>query len=159
METQRHRKITLQHLLIGGEPKRRLSFSPATLLSGRAVILLKIYTEKCQPKAFLFEGPYGRTYSLFILRQEMHQALQKAGNEVFFSLHSLRNSFETHLKGYGTDLSYFRNPPDHNSSKITETYPIGGPSYVNQAASNNLQCPPDCLDISPPNRMLGTKLR
>lgn len=125
-----------------------------TLLSGRAVALLKVYLEKYQPKAYLFEGQYGQAYSASSLRQVMRQALKRAGNPVSYTLHCLRHSFATHLLEDGTDLRYIQTLLGHNSSKTTEKY-----THVSQKALNNIQSPLDRLDFSQSNRKLGPKLR
>ena len=125
-----------------------------TLLSGRAVALLKVYIEQYQPKSFLFEGQYGGAYSASSLRQVMRQALKRSGNPVSYTLHCLRHSFATHLLEDGTDLRYIQTLLGHSSSKTTEIY-----THVSQTALKNIQSPLDRLDFSQPNRMLGPKLR
>lgn len=121
-----------------------------TLLSKRAVALLKQYLEKYQPRQYLFEGQYGGPYTNSSLGKVMRRSLQKAGIQNSYTLHCLRHSFATHLLEDGTDLRYIQTLLGHNSSKTTEIY-----THVSQTALNNIQSPLDRLDFSQPRRMLA----
>ncbi|EMR02762.1 tyrosine-type recombinase/integrase [Cesiribacter andamanensis] len=123
-----------------------------TLLSSRAVALLKVYLEQYQPKHYLFEGQYGGPYTGSSLRKVLGQALKRAGNSIPYTLHCLRHSFATHLLEDGTDLRYIQTLLGHNSSKTTEIY-----THVSQTAINNIQSPLDRLDFSQPMRKLELK--
>ena len=114
-----------------------------TLLSPRAVALLKVYLEEYQPKKYLFEGQYGGPYTASSLRQVMKQALQKSGNLQPYTLHCLRHSFATHLLEDGTDLRYIQTLLGHNSSKTTEIY-----THVSQTNLQKIQSPLDRLDFT-----------
>lgn len=123
-----------------------------TLLSKRAVALLKQYLEKYQPKQYLFEGQYGGAYTGSSLRKVLRMALQRANIQSAYTLHCLRHSFATHLLEDGTDLRYIQTLLGHNSSKTTEIY-----THVSQTALNNIQSPLDRLDFSQPLSRLQLK--
>lgn len=114
-----------------------------TLLSLRAVALLKVYLEQHQPKKYLFEGQYGGPYTASSLRQVMKKALRKSNNLQPYTLHCLRHSFATHLLEDGTDLRYIQTLLGHNSSKTTEIY-----THVSQTNLQKIQSPLDRLDFS-----------
>ena len=122
-----------------------------TLLSKRAVALLKQYLEHYQPKKYLFEGQWGGPYTNSSLGKVLRNALLKAGITLPYTLHCLRHSFATHLLEDGTDLRYIQTLLGHNSSKTTEIY-----THVSQTALNNIQSPLDRLDFTKPRRMLGS---
>jgi integrase/recombinase XerD len=121
-----------------------------TLLSKRAVALLKAYLECYHPKQYLFEGQYGGAYTASSLRKVLQQALERAQIQNKYTLHCLRHSFATHLLEDGTDLRYIQTLLGHNSSKTTEIY-----THVSQTAISNIQSPLDRLDFSLPKRMLA----
>ena len=93
-----------------------------TLLSQKALLLLREYYRQYRPKEWLFEGVNGAKYSTNSLRKILKRAVIKAGIKKEVTLHTLRHSFATHLLERGTDLRYIQELLGHSSSKTTEIY-------------------------------------
>lgn len=102
----------------GGKGKK----DRVTILSEKALEVLRVYFKKYWPKKFLFEGQKGGPYSDSSLRRVFSLALRQAGITKKVTLHSLRHSFATHLLESGADLRYIQELLGHNSSKTTEIY-------------------------------------
>jgi integrase/recombinase XerD len=113
-----------------------------TLLSEKALGLLREYYKVYRPKAYLFEGQYGGRYSESSIRTILIRAKEKAGIMQKATVHSLRHSFATHLLEHGTDLRYIQELLGHNSSKTTEIY-----THVSRREIGKIKSPADCLDI------------
>lgn len=113
-----------------------------TLLSHKALELLREYYRQYQPKEYLFEGAYGGRYSTTSLRKIFQRALAQSGIRKKVTLHSLRHSFATHLLERGTDLRYIQALLGHSSSKTTEIY-----THVTSKGFENLKSPLDEMDI------------
>ena len=93
-----------------------------TIISDKALELLKIYLESEKPKEYLFEGQYGGMYSATSIRKILEDALQKALIKKKVHVHTLRHSFATHLLDKGVDLRYIQILLGHSSSRTTEIY-------------------------------------
>ena len=91
-----------------------------TILSEKAALILKNYTEDYKPTRYLFEGQYGDRYSTTSIRKVLDRAIIKAGVPKKGGPHVLRHSFATHLLENGVDLRYIQTLLGHNSSKTTE---------------------------------------
>ncbi|WLE95746.1 MAG: tyrosine-type recombinase/integrase [Candidatus Electrothrix communis] len=125
-------------IIRGGKGKK----DRITLLSQKALELLREYYRQYQPKYWLFEGAYGGRYSTTSLRKIFQRALAKSGVRKKVTLHSLRHSFATHLLERGTDLRYIQALLGHSSSKTTEIY-----THVTSKGFDNLKSPLDEMDI------------
>ena len=113
-----------------------------TLLSQKALLLLREYYKQYRPKEWLFEGVNGGQYSTTSLRKILQRAVSKAGIKKEVTLHTLRHSFATHLLERGTDLRYIQELLGHSSSKTTEIY-----THVTSKGFENLKSPLDKMDI------------
>lgn len=94
-----------------------------TLLSAKALEILRGYWRKYKPEKWLFEGAKeGRHLSIRSVDKIFRNACKKAGIIKDVSVHTLRHSFATHLLEGGTDLRYIQELLGHAHSKTTEIY-------------------------------------
>jgi len=93
-----------------------------TLLSKTALVDLRRYYTKYEPKVFLFEGKEGMKYSGASVLKIVKTAAEKARVRISVTPHVLRHSFATHLLESGTDLRQIQVLLGHGSSKTTEIY-------------------------------------
>ena len=93
-----------------------------TLLSRNALVLLREYYKKYQPKTWLFEGMNGGPYSATSLREVFKNSVARAQISKKVRLHDLRHSFATHLLESGTDIRYIQTLLGHSSSTTTDIY-------------------------------------
>ena len=93
-----------------------------TILSERALTLLRAYFRAYRPQKWLFEGASGGPYTPSSLRRVFHDAVSKAGIQKSVRLHDLRHSFATHLLESGTDSRYIQRLLGHNNLNTTEIY-------------------------------------
>ena len=114
-----------------------------TIISDKALELLKIYLESKQPKEYLFEGQHGGMYSATSIRNILEDALQKAGINKKVHVHTLRHSFATHLLDKGVDLRYIQELLGHSSSRTTEIY-----THVTTRDFSKIISPGDDLKIN-----------
>lgn len=122
----------------GGKGKK----DRVTLLSKKALNLLRIYYREYKPVNWLFDGQNGQQYSLSSLRSVFNQAVKRAQISKRVTLHTLRHSFATHLLEKGTDLRYIQVLLGHNSSKTTEIY-----THITHKGMNKITSPLDELDM------------
>ncbi len=109
-----------------------------TLLSQRALLLLREYYQIYKPQTFLFEGQFRSQYSSRGAQEILKKAAERAGIKKRITLHSLRHSFATHLLENGTDLRYIQNLLGHSSPKTTMIY-----THVSEASVQNIRNPFD----------------
>lgn len=114
-----------------------------TILSHKALTVLREYFKKYRPKEYLFEGQFGGKYSDSSLRRVFGNALKKAGNSKKVTLHSLRHSFATHLLERGVDMRYIQMLLGHNSSKTTEIY-----THITHKGWQKIESPLDKLALN-----------
>ena len=100
----------------GGKGKK----DRVTILSKKALVVLRQYFKKYRPKDYLFEGQNGGQYPDSSLRRVFIMAIQRARISKKVTLHSLRHSFATHLLEKGVDIRYIQVLLGHNSSQTTD---------------------------------------
>jgi site-specific recombinase XerD len=113
-----------------------------TLLSTKALIMLRVYFKAFKPRDWLFEGSGGGMYSSRSIHSVLQHSAQKAGLLKKVSMHTLRHSFATHLLESGTDLRYIQTLLGHSSSKTTEIY-----THVTTKGFDQIVSPLDNLDL------------
>ncbi|MDN3204322.1 site-specific tyrosine recombinase/integron integrase [Algoriphagus sediminis] len=122
----------------GGKGKK----DRVTILSQKALEILRDYFKKYMPESYLFEGQNGGHYTTSSLRKVFQNALRAAGIDKKVTLHSLRHSFATHLLETGVDLRYIQELLGHNSSKTTEIY-----THITHKGWAKIKSPLDLLDL------------
>ncbi len=123
-----------------------------TLLSRKALLLMREYYQVYTPKVYLFEGPNGESYSPRSVQNVVKSAVARAGINKHVTPHSLRHSFATHLLENGTDLRYIQNLLGHNSPKTTMIY-----THVSDMAVQKIKNPFDMMEQMPQNDALKGK--
>jgi site-specific recombinase XerD len=83
---------------------------------------LRNYYREYKPKKYLFEGQDGGMYSVRSVRKVFKKALADAKINKEVRIHSLRNSYATHLLENGTDISFIGQLLGHNDIKTTMIY-------------------------------------
>ena len=110
-----------------------------TILSEKALQILRTYYKEHQPKGWLFPGSKpGSHISTRTAQAIFEQAVQKARIRKHVGVHSLRHSFATHLLESGVDLRYIQELLGHKSSKTTEIY-----THVTNEALMSIKSPLD----------------
>lgn len=123
----------------GGKGKK----DRVTILSQKALEVLREYFRKYRPSIYLFEGQTGGAYSTSSLRRVFAQALIQAGIQKKVTLHSLRHSFATHMLETGVDIRYIQVLLGHSSSRTTEIY-----THITHKGWERIKSPLDYLEIN-----------
>ncbi|TSA26426.1 MAG: integrase [Bacteroidetes bacterium] len=113
-----------------------------SILSEKALLLLRLYYKEYRPKNWLFEGQYGNQYSDRSVQEILRAALRKTNIRKKVTVHTLRHSFATHLLETGVDLRYIQNFPGHESTKTTMIY-----THITKRGIEKIKSPLDNLDI------------
>jgi len=116
-----------------GKKDRMVTLATATLE------VLRQYFLEYKPKKYLFEGMNGEEhYSPRSAQQVFNQQFQRIGLPKYFSFHSLRHSYATHLLENGTDIKYIQELLGHNDIKTTLRY-----THVSKKAIEKIESPLD----------------
>ena len=113
-----------------------------TLLSKKALPVLRSYLKEHGPREWLFEGVGGGQYSRSSVESVVADAYQRAGITKAVTVHTLRYCFGTHLLENGTDLRYIQALMGHSSSKTTEIY-----THITTKGFNQIENPLDKLNV------------
>jgi integrase/recombinase XerD len=113
-----------------------------TLLSDKALKILRDYARLYRPLYWLFEGQNGGQYSERSVQEIFTKAKVKAHINPHATTHWLRHSFATHLLEKGVDLRYIQELLGHESSKTTEIY-----THITKKGWDGIKSPLDNLDI------------
>jgi site-specific recombinase XerD len=115
-----------------------------TLLSEKALNVLRQYWTGYKPQKWLFEGTKPeRHISVRTVQKIFEHACKISGVKKDITLHKLRHSFATHLMESGTDLRYIQELLGHKNSKTTEIY-----SYVSAKSYGKIKNLLDSLDLN-----------
>lgn len=113
-----------------------------TILSEKALDVLREYYKKEKPKEFLFEGQFGGKYSASSFRNVLAKSVKRADIHKKGASHVLRHTFATHLLEAGVDLRIIQELLGHASSKTTEIY-----THVTRKHMQSIKSPLDNLEI------------
>jgi len=113
-----------------------------SLLSEKALVLLRQYYKEYQPKIWLFEGQYGDQYSDRSVQEILKSSLRRTNIRKRVTVHTLRHSFATHLLETGVDLRYIQNFLGHESTRTTQIY-----THITKKGIEKIKSPLDSLDI------------
>jgi len=116
-----------------GKKDRMVTLAEATLA------VLRAYFLAYKPKEYLFEGQNGEEhYSSRSAQMVFNQQFERIGLHKYFSFHSLRHSYATHLLENGTDIKYIQELLGHNDIKTTLRY-----THVSKKAIEKIESPLD----------------
>jgi site-specific recombinase XerD len=116
-----------------------------TLLSSKALAVLRAYREVFGCRRWVFEGGRdGRHYTERSVQHVVQHCAARAGIERTVTPHTLRHSFATHLLEAGTDLRYIQELLGHGSSRTTEIY-----THVTATRLAKIRSPLDDLGMRP----------
>lgn len=93
-----------------------------TILSEKALKVIRAYYKKYKPKYWLFEGEADKQYSTTSLRKVLHKAVSKTTVKINVTPHTLRHSFATHLVKQGYNLRIIQTLLGHNDISTTSIY-------------------------------------
>jgi len=113
-----------------------------TLLSKKALEILRKYVSEYKPKDWLFEGSGGEEYSRRTITEILRKSVEKTGIKKHVTVHTLRHSFATHLLEAGTDIRYIQSLLGHENTKTTEIY-----THITTKGFDQIKSPLDNLDV------------
>jgi site-specific recombinase XerD len=120
----------------GGKGKK----DRTTILSEKALEVLKQYIDLYKPLDFVFEGQSGGPYSVRSVQMVFTEAKYRSKINEYATVHTLRHSFATHLLESGTPLRYIQELLGHQSIKTTEIY-----THITDKGLKNVKSPLDNL--------------
>ena len=109
-----------------------------TVLSQKALELLRLYYLQYKPRDFLFEGQNGGKYSSESCGQFFREAIIRAGIKKKVTLHSLRHSFATHLLEHGVSITHIQKLLGHSNINTTLIY-----THITDVSIRNIKSPLD----------------
>lgn len=115
-----------------------------TLLSHKALELLRYYYKIERPECFLFETQLqkGKCLAVETINKIAKNAAEKAGIKKKVSIHTLRHCFATHLLEKGVNLRVIQQFMGHNSLRTTSVY-----LHIANVDFNRISSPLDDMDI------------
>jgi site-specific recombinase XerD len=115
-----------------------------TILSKKALELLRMYYKTERPLSYLFETQLkkGKCYAAGTLNRIVKDAAEKAGIKKKISFHTLRHSFATHLLEKGINLRIIQQYLGHGSIKTTSMY-----LHIANIDHSQISSPLDDMDI------------
>lgn len=105
-----------------------------TILSQRALALLREYYQAYRPKKWLFEGWHGHIHRRTI-GKIVTDAARKAGIKKPATPHTLRHCFATHLLEQGVSLQVIQQLLGHSSIKTTTIYTHVSSAMIDKVVS------------------------
>lgn len=123
------------HIRSGKGKKDRYTILPESILTE-----LRNYYKEYKPVEFLFEGQYGKQYSIRSAQQVFKTAMNKAKIKKRVGVHSLRHSYATHLIEQGTDIRFVQELLGHKDIKTTLIY-----TSLTDTAKRKIKSPLDRL--------------
>lgn len=94
-----------------------------TILSDKALTVIRAYFKKYQPEIWLFEGgKKGQQYTATSIRNVLKRAVSKTNIQTRVTPHTLRHSFATHLVKRGVNLRIIQTLLGHNDIQTTAIY-------------------------------------
>ena len=113
-----------------------------TLLSDKALELVRQYLQEYSSSDWLFQGKEGGKYSDRSVQEIFHKAVRKAGIRKPVTVHTLRHSFATHLLEQGTDIRYIQELLGHGNIKTTLIY-----SHITRKGISGIRSPLDSMTL------------
>lgn len=115
-----------------------------TILSKKALELLRTYYKAVKPSVYLFESNQkkGGYLSGSTLDKIVKRSAEKAGIQKKISFHTLRHTFATHLLEAGVNIKLIQKFLGHSSIKTTMIY-----LHIANAEPGSISSPLDDLDI------------
>lgn len=112
-----------------------------TLLSRKALELLRIYYKQYKPRIWLFEGQTVGKYSKRSIQKIFQRAKMNAGITKPATVHTLRHSFATHLLEQGVSIQIIQLLLGHSNPRTTSVY-----LHVQQYSLDKVTSPADYVD-------------
>ena len=113
-----------------------------SVLSPKALELLRIYWKMYKPKHWLFENHYHQPVPESTAQAIFRNAVEKTGIKKHVSIHTLRHSFATHMLEQGVSLPIIQQLLGHKSLKTTSGY-----LHVQQYSIDAVRSPLDTLEL------------
>ena len=113
-----------------------------TKLAKSIIPLLRQYLDEYKPSYYLFEGQTGGKYSERSVEDLLHQAAQRSIVDENTTVHTPRNTFDTHLILYGMGLRIVQELMGHSSIKTTTIY-----THITDQMKKDVISPLDYLDL------------